>query len=259
MDDDLFAAEEADDIRHLLISARLVLADDLCHGKAGNALDQQNIQQPVVRLRLRGRIEAAAVPATVGDADHRLLVVEDLAVDLDLIVMRNALDDVDAGGERVRAGAGDQRQPLILADRRADARVQTDRADVERIGILLAADQVEGRDVAVEQTVETFERGGVREDLDEIVAGAAGKMRDRGIRIADHAVDDLVERAIAAAGVDADGIARGRRRLRDPGAVARGAGDEDLIGKAMLVAHLADHLGEFAGLVVFACRRVDDK
>ena len=259
MDNDLFTAEIADDIRQLSMPAGLILADDACHGGPGHGLDQQHVQQAVVGLSLRHRIEAAAIPASVGHADQGLAAVKFLAVYLHHIVLVDALDQVDAGGENVGAGAGNQRQTLILADGGADAGIEAHGADVQGVVIPLAADQVKGGNVAVQEPVQILESPRLGEDLDKIIAGAARKMGDGGVAEAGGAVDHLIERSVTAAGVDAHRVAGGSRRAGDLRAVAGRAGHQNLIGQTALVAGIADKLGEFAGLVVFSRRRIDDK
>ena len=143
----------ADQVGKLLISAGLVFSDHVCHGQTGNASDQQHIQQPVIRLRFGNRIEPAAVPATVGNTDERLISAVLHAVNINQIMPIDALDKIDTGGQNIRSGAGHQRQTLISADRRADTGVKADRADVQRIMLLLAADQVKRGNLTVEQPV----------------------------------------------------------------------------------------------------------
>ena len=246
-------------VAQLGVPPGLVFADHLRDGQPRDGLDHQHVEQTVVRLGLGQGIEAAAVPAAVGDADHGQRAFIGLVVHLDAIVAVDALDEVDAGRDDVGARAAQKREALVFADARADAGVEAHRADVERVVIALTADQVELRGLAVDQPVEIVERAGVGEQLDEVVARAAGVVRHGRVGKALHAVDDLVERAVAAAGIDAHRRAGCGRRVGKPCAVAGCAGDEDLIVETAPDAGRADLLRDLAGAVALPGGGVNDE
>ena len=110
------------------------------------------------------------------------------------------MQHIRENGQDVRALAAHERQALEAGDIRADPRVKPDGKNVQRIRIV-AADEIEPRLLRVQQTLNGGEGGGVVKNFDCVVAGAAGKMRHGGVVIADDAVDHLVERPIAAAGL----------------------------------------------------------
>ena len=84
-------------------------------------------------------------------------------------------------------------------------------------------------------------------------------MRHRRVRTADHAVDDLVERAVAAAGVEADLLAGGGSLLRELPAVAGRLGDEQLILQAAGHKRGVDQLAVAFGAVRFSGGGIHNK
>ena len=93
---------------------------------------------------------------------------------------------------------------------RAHAGVEAHGADVHAVAAVAFYD-VYGADLAVYELREVEEAVLVlAEHLDEVVAGAAGEVGDGGVGEARRAVHALVERAVAAAGVDAQLRAVGR-------------------------------------------------
>ena len=118
---------------------------------------------------------------------------------------------------------------MVLVHLGADARVDADRADVERVAPA-ALDDVEGAHLAVHEVGKVGKARLFRpEHFDEVVACAAGEVRHGDIAAAGGAVDALVERAVAAAGIHPQLLAGGRLR-GDLGACIHGRGrDIDLV------------------------------
>ena len=114
----------------LFIPSCLVLAHYPRHLQPGNLLYHQHIHQSVRGVCIGHRIEAAAVKSAIAGADHCLVAVNDLAVHLDHIVLRNTLDHIDHRGCGVCPEAVKQRQALIPGDIRSDPGVQAYGANV---------------------------------------------------------------------------------------------------------------------------------
>ena len=123
----------------------------------------------------------------------------------------------------------------------------------------VAADEVELRLVAVQQPLKVKKRRGFGEHLDHIVAGAAGEMRHGRVIKPHRAVDDLVERSVAAAGIETDFFTGCGRFTRDAAAVAGLFRAVNLIGKASRAAHGFNLPGVFLRAVIFSRGRVDNK
>lgn len=102
------------------------------------------------------------------------------AVERDAVVLTDAAEEVVDRGENVGPLAGHEREALVAGDVRADAGVEADGENVQRVHAV-AADEIETGLLRVEQPVKVGERGGFGEDLDRVVAGAAGKMCHCGI------------------------------------------------------------------------------
>ena len=104
-----------------------------------------------------------------------------------------------------------------------------------------------------------MERLGLGENFDKIVARAARKMRDGDVFKPRRAAHDLVERAVAAAGVDAQLFVRLGGAPRDDLAVARLGGQRDLVFQLVLAQHALHGLGVFLRMIVFSRRGIDDE
>lgn len=128
----------------------LVLADDLSDLQPRDVPYQQHIKQAVVWLRLRQRVESAAVVAPVGDAGQRVFAVEDLTVDGDAVVLMYAPEKIDQDGENVCPGTGHEREPGVAVHAGADAGVKADGADIQ-CPVLAALDEVKLHRLAVQQ------------------------------------------------------------------------------------------------------------
>ena len=213
----------------ILIAALLIIANDRSDLQQIDLFDHQHIQNPIVRLRVRNRIEAAAVPPAVADADHGLPAREHLAaVQCDGVIRRQPVQHVRENGQDVRALPAHERQALEAGDIRADPRVKPDGKNVQRIRIV-AADEIKARLLRVQQTLNGGEGGGIVKNFDCVVAGAAGKMRHGSVAIAHDTVYNFVERSVAAAGVQAHFFAGLRRLPRQRPAFAGRVGDKQFI------------------------------
>ena len=213
----------------ILIAALLIIANDRSDLQQIDLFDHQHIQNPIVRLRVRNRIEAAAVPPAVADADHGLPAREHLAaVQRNGVIRRQAVQHIGENGQDVRALPAHERQALEAGDIRADPRVKADGQHVQRIRIV-AADEIKARLLRVQQTLDGGESGGIVKNFDCVVAGAAGKMRHGSVVIADDAVYNFVERSVAAAGVQPHFFAGLRRLPRQRPAFAGRVGDKQFI------------------------------
>ena len=148
---------------------------------------------------------------------------------------------------------------MILVHLRADARVDADRADVERVAPA-ALDDVEGAHLAVHEVGKVGKaRLFLAEHLDEVVARAAGEVRHGNIAAAGGAVDALVERAVAAAGIHPQLLAGGRLR-GDLGACIHGRGrDIDLVSVLAALKRAARLLGNVFAPVLAAGDGIDDE
>ena len=148
---------------------------------------------------------------------------------------------------------------MVLVHLGADARVDADRADIDRIASAALHD-VKGAHLAAHELREVEKALLlIGENFDEIVAGAAGKMRHGGVGMARRAVDDLVERAVAAAGIHPQLLAGGGFRL-DLCARIHGRGrDVDLVGVRAALEREARLLGHVFMPVLAAGDGVDDE
>ena len=247
-----------EDLRYFRIASGLVFADDLRHLEARDLLHQQDLQLAVVGACLRDRHVAAAVVAPVADADQRKAPVHGPAVELYDVVPVDPLHKVYHRGQIVGALAADQRQVLVALDRGADPRVDADGTDGQAV-ILAHLDQIQQTFLRVQQTLHIGKGLGVREVFDEIVAGAAGIVRHGQVLRAGRAADHLVEGAVAAAGVDADLLAGGRRLAGDGAAVAGLFRDPDGVVQPVGLAERTDRGAELYGLIVLPRRWIDDE
>ena len=133
---------------------------------------------------------------------------------------------------------------MVLVHLGADARVDADRADVDRVAPA-ALHHIERAHLAAHE-VGQVEKALLllAEHFDEVVARAAGEVGHGDIAVTDGAVDALVERAVAAAGIHPQLLAGGGLG-RDLRARIHGRGrDVDLVGvraalerKARLLGH----------------------
>ena len=170
---ELFCTEVADQVRVLGILPLLILADDGGYLKNIDWLDDQNVQQPIIRLRIGNRVEAATVPAAVADADHGLISGNALIIHFQNIRAGNPLKQVDYGGDHIGTPAGDQRQPSVTTDLRADTGVQAHGADVSGVAGLsigLAANQVQMGLLTVQKPLQVGECLRMVKHFDKVIA-----------------------------------------------------------------------------------------
>ena len=148
---------------------------------------------------------------------------------------------------------------MILVHLGADARVDADRADVERVAPA-ALDDVKGAHLTVHEVGKVGKaRLLLAEHFDEVVARAAGEVRHGDIAAAGGAVDALVERAVAAAGIHPQLLAGGRLR-GDLGTRVHGRGrDIDLVSVLTALERAACLLGNVFAPVLAAGDGIDDE
>ena len=148
---------------------------------------------------------------------------------------------------------------MILVHLGADARVDADRADVERVAPA-ALDDVEGAHLAVHEVGKVGKaRLFLAEHFDEVVARATGEVRHGDIAAAGGAVDALVERAVAAAGIHPQLLA-GSGLRRDFCARVHGrGGDVDLVSVRAALKRAARLLGHVFAPVLAAGDGIDDE
>ena len=148
---------------------------------------------------------------------------------------------------------------MILVHLGADARVDADRADVERVAPA-ALDDVKGAHLAVHEIGKVEKaRLFLAEHLDEVVARAAGEMRHGDVAAADCAVDALVERPVAAAGIHPQLLAGGRLS-GDLGTRVHGRGrDIDLVSVLTALECETRLLGHVFAPVLAAGDGIDDE
>ena len=148
---------------------------------------------------------------------------------------------------------------MVLVHLGADARVDADRADVERVAPA-ALDDVEGAHLTVHEIGKVGKaRLFLAKHLDEVVARAAGEMRHGDVAAAGGAVDALVERPVAAAGIHPQLLAGGRLR-GDLGACIHGRGrDIELVSVLAALKRAARLLGNVFAPVLAAGDGIDDE
>ena len=141
----------------------------------------------------------------------------------------------------------------------ADARVDPDGADVDGLPPV-AVDDVQLTHLAVQQFVEYAEAVLLRaEAADEIVARAAREMGDRDVASTRRAADALVERSVAAAGIDAQLLSGCRVCLDLPAGVHRRRRRIDLKAAAALRKRPGGLRGDLPGAVAASGHGIDDK
>ena len=113
----------------------------------------------------------------------------------------DALDHIGHGGHRIGPEAAEQRDALVVGYIVTDPGIQTHGADVQTQTVI-AADQVKFRFLRIQQPLQIPERLRLGEHSGKIVAAATSEGGDGHIAVACRAVDDLVQGAVAAAGVD---------------------------------------------------------
>lgn len=96
------------EFRIIGIQAAFVLADDGGHLEPGHRLDQEHIQEPVTGVRVRRRVESAAIPAAVAGKNQGELSLQYFSVQCDAVGPVDALDDVGQSGKPIGAGACDR-------------------------------------------------------------------------------------------------------------------------------------------------------
>ena len=100
---------------------------------------------------------------------------------------------------------------------------------------------------------------GIVKQLHKIVAAAAGKDGDGRVVIACRTGSHLVQRPVAAAGVDADLFALCGCFPGDADGLSRGCGDPDLVIQLPGTADLVDGVTVFLGPVVASRRGIDNE
>ena len=141
-----------------------------------------------------------------------------------------------------------------------DARVDACAGDRQAV-FAVAVDEVERRHVAVPQVfrVEEQRLGVLTEVFKEIVARADGDAGHRGVGKARDAVGDLVDRAVAAAGVKADIVARLRDRARQSRRVPARLGEHALNVQIVISFQRLGHRVDALTAVLLPRCGVDDK
>ena len=167
------------------------------------AQDTSQIQHAIIGHGVGAGVEAAAVEAAVADADEVELRPAGEALGAHGHVLLDALDVVDGERDDIARRPAYEREAAVLVYVRADARVYAQRADVDGEAPV-ALYYIQRQHLARHELREVEEaRLLLAEHADEVVARAAGEVRDGGVGKAGRAVYALVERAVAAAGVDA--------------------------------------------------------
>ena len=173
-------------------------------------------------------------------------------------MLRNAPHHIHHGGGGIGAEALEQGKPLVPGDVGADAGIQTHGADVQGV-VVVAADHVEGDFPGVQQPLQIGKGGGFTEEPDEIVPAAPGIGGDGQIGKSRRAGCDLVQRAVAAAGVDAVLLPGFSRFPGDAAAFSRSLGYLDAVVKPPGIAAFHNGGGVLLRVIPAACRRVDDE
>ena len=165
--------------------------------------------------------------------------------------MGNALEEVGHGGQHIAV--------VVLVHLGADARVDADRADIDRVAPAALHD-VKGAHLAAHELREVEKaRLLLTEHFDEVVARAAGEVRHGNVSVPHGAVDALVERAVAAAGIHPQFLA-GSGLRRDFCARVHGrGGDIDLVSVRAALEREARLLGHVFVPVLAAGDGVDDE
>ena len=141
----------------------------------------------------------------------------------------------------------------------ADARVDADRADIDRVASA-ALHNVKGAHLAAHELREVEKALLLlTEHFDEVVARAAGEVCHGDVSVPHSAVDALVERAVAAAGIHPQLLAGGRLS-GDLGACIHGRGrDIDLVSVLTALERAARLLGNVFAPVLAAGDGIDDE
>ena len=247
----MIALEVGDEICQLTVAALGVLADEPDERQTRHIAHDEKLELAVVGHGVGDRVEAAAVEPAVARADERRAAGILHAAAAHGQRLGNALEEVGHGGQHIAV--------VVLVHLGADARVDADRADIDRVASAALHD-VKGAHLAAHELREVEKALLLlTEHFDEVVARAAGEVRHGDVIVPDGAVDALVERAVAAAGIHPQLLA-GSGLGRDLRARVHGrGGDVDLIGVRAALEREARLLGHVFVPVLAAGDGVDDE
>lgn len=215
------------------VGAAAVVVDEGGELDERHAAEEVDFEEAVVVDGAGGAHVFATVIAAVAEgAEEHLAIEEGLAVDSHADVVAAGGEDAfdDAGG--VGVAATDDGGAAHVVARFADHGIEAEVADVDAVAREVSAGESDAHDVdrmrdALDETGEVGEVGQGAVVLDVVVAAAAGEARDLRVGVADGPGDDLVEGAVAATGVEADGVRGvfGTPTVGKAGGVGRGCGD----------------------------------
>mgnify|MGYP007030343202 CR=1 FL=1 len=251
VDLEMTALEMGDEFFQLTVAALGVLADEPDELQARHVAHDEKLQLAVIGPGVGDGVEAAAVEPAVARADERRASAVVHAAAAHGQRLGDALEEVGHGGQHIAV--------VILVHLGADARVDADGADVDRVAPA-ALHHVERTHFAAHEIAQVEKAVlFLAEHFDEVVARAAGEVGHGDVIVPDGAVDALVERAVAAAGIYPQLLAGSGLGL-DLRARIHGRGrDVDLIGVRAALEREARLLGHVFMPVLAAGDGVDDE
>jgi len=203
VDNELLASLEIGDIPVEMLAALVFIEQSRQLQAAELALNDDEIEQTVVGVSLGSRHESAAVPAGITrEAEEAVLSYLLAVVYLHGKVVAEFLEQRIEAADVVSALARDERQLLYLALHSANLGVHTHGALIDGY-LVTALNDVKFNGHAVNDVVEIEKFLFGAEKADEIVARAERDNGDLGVLVAECAVDNLIEGAVSAAGIEA--------------------------------------------------------
>ena len=236
-----------------------IVAGHAQKGAVADPADDQRVQPAVVQPGVGNGHDAAAVVAAVAHAHHGVIADGGAPVAGDGHAVGDLLEKVDAGGGQIGARTGDHGILAVFMHVVGHPGVQAG-ADDGGGHPAVAFNQIQVVAGRVPQLLQIQEAGAVlAEVFHKVVAGAHGHHGDFHMLRAPGAVDDFVEGAVAAAGVNAHGFAAVRGPAGGVLRIAPAGGQHDLALDLVPAAQGLDLLHQAGGGVFLAGPRVDDK
>lgn len=203
--------------------------------------------------------EPAAAEASVGNGGQQQMLVNTAPVRQFYTHGKpHGLTEGDPHAEDVGQTVGNQGASLDFSGLFHDIAVKTDIDHIDTIATV-AADQIEWQGGSVDLPIHIPEIFGFREIADEIVAGADGDNGNLDVFCTDRPIDDLAQRAVAAARIDAVGIRLVGKGTDIFGGILGSCGSMDVIGKPPCVADAENTMHGGIGFIAASCGWIDEE
>ena len=247
-------------LRELFVVSRRVVREEPREAELADVLHQNRVQHAVVHPRLRHRRGAAAVVASVAHGDEGEVVLDPLLVQPDRPMPSDAAEDaIRRHADQIAAAPAQVRIGAELMHALGNARVDARAGDRQAV-TPAAVDEVERLRLAVPEIFRIEKLFVVRAEVfEKIVARADGDAGHRGVGIARDAVGDLIDRAVAAAGIEPHLFSALGKTARERGRVADRRGEHTLYVQTVFFPQRLRHRVDALAAVVLTGRRIDDK